>query len=140
MTEERTRVRPVIDAGTGLGALTEALAQREIETGLSAVCAWCTHYWEAREQAAGRPCACAVADCGGPAAGRAFPRYRGPRPHLATYCFICGQPAVFGVTFHGASGGSLGCCRKHEPQLRQILARRGMRVVVNERLVAAPKK
>lgn len=69
--------------------LTEAQVQREIETGLSAVCAWCLHYWEAKGRAKGTPFACGVGGCGGPSQGRAFPRYTGPRPNKAAHCFIC---------------------------------------------------
>lgn len=111
--------------------ITETMAKAEIASGLSAVCAWCTRYWEGREKHG----MCGVPFCGGPAVGRAFPKYAGPRAgQIAMICFVCGAEADLGCEFHGQ--GIVGCCRKHEPKLREILARpSGRPVVVNERLV-----
>lgn len=118
--------------------LTEAMVQKEIDTGLSAVCAWCTRYWEARGRAHGTAFACGVGGCGGPGQGRAFPKYAGPRPNKASYCFICGREADMAVEFHGQQGGMVGCCAKHERMLRMVLANRpGTPMRVNERLVPA---
>lgn len=113
--------------------LSEKIIQREISNGLSAVCAWCEHHWATLRE--GATPGCQQADCGGPLKGLAFPRYKGPRPHLATYCFICGKDADMGVEF--AARGSVGCCQAHEHTLRQMISQRrdGRAVVVNERLV-----
>jgi hypothetical protein len=116
--------------------LTEAMVQREIDTGLSAVCAWCLHYWEARGRAKGTPFACGAGGCGGPSQGRAFPRYNGPRPNKASYCFICGRDADMAVEFHAPdAGGMVGCCAAHERMLKMVLANRRAQLVVKERLV-----
>jgi hypothetical protein len=116
--------------------LTEAQVQREIDTGLSAVCAWCLHYWEAKGRAHGAPFACGAGGCGGPSQGRAFPRYSGPRPHKASYCFICGRDADMAVEFHQPeAGGMVGCCKAHERMLKMVLANRRAQLVVREQLV-----
>jgi hypothetical protein len=111
--------------------LSEMIIKREIANGMSAVCAWCEHHWSALKE--GRTPGCQQHDCGGPLKGLAFPRYKGPRPHLASYCFICGTDADMAVEFTGR--GSVGCCKGHESSLRKMIARDGQAVVVNERLV-----
>ena len=113
--------------------LDSAAVQKEIDTGLSAVCSWCTHYWDARARD-GKAVRCSIAGCGGPGKGMAFPRYSGPRSNLASYCFVCGAEAQMAVEFHGSGGGMVGCCNEHEPLLRRILANQKP-LVVRERLV-----
>lgn len=113
--------------------------KREIETGLSAVCAWCNRYWEAKDRMGGAAFQCGVHGCGGPSVGMAFPKYTGPRPNKATYCFVCGGDPAGAVEFH-RTGGMLGFCMKHEALMRRILARVvGDKLVVGERIVQAPK-
>jgi hypothetical protein len=117
--------------------LNEKIIKLEIENGLSAVCAWCEHHWATLRE--GATPGCQQKDCGGPIKGRAFPFYKGPRPNLASYCFICGQDADLSVEFSGR--GHVGCCAIHEVQLRKMLSRSGHPVVVRERIVpvvAAP--
>lgn len=111
--------------------LSEVVIQREIDNGMSAVCAWCEHHWATLKD--GATPGCQQADCGGPMRGKAFPRYKGPRPNLASYCFICGQESDLSVEFSG--GGHIGCCAPHEVQLRRMLSRSGKPVVVRERIV-----
>lgn len=116
--------------------LNEFQVRREIEdTGLSAVCAWCERYWEAKARAEGHAFGCGVGGCGGPGVGGAFHLYKGPRPNKASYCYVCGAEADLAVEFHGAAGGLVGCCKAHEQTLRIMLSRTGKPVVVNERLV-----
>jgi len=116
--------------------LTEVEVQREIEAGLSAVCAWCTHYWAAKAQMPLGMCGCGRVDCGGPIAGRAFPQYSGPRANKAAYCFVCGGEAQMAVEFHQeGAGGMVGCCADHERVLKGLLADRRKKIVVRERLV-----
>lgn len=111
--------------------LSETMVKKQIDGGVSAVCAWCEHYW-VRLRDGGTP-GCQQPDCGGPLSGKAFPRYKGPRPHLASYCFVCGTEADMAVEFTGR--GSVGCCTGHESLLRKMIARDGQSVVVKERLV-----
>jgi hypothetical protein len=111
--------------------LNEKLIQREIDHGLSAVCAWCEHHWATLRE--GATPGCQQVGCGGPGTGRAFPRYRGPRPILATYCYICGQDADLAVEMGGQ--GAVGCCADHEALMRRMLSRDGRPVVVREHLV-----
>lgn len=111
--------------------LTAEMAQREIDAGLAAVCAWCEHHWNVK-QGQLRP-GCQQAECGGPMVGRAFPLYRGPRPDKAAYCYVCGRESDMAVGF--GSGGVIGCCENHEGMLRQMLARSSRKLVVRERVV-----
>ncbi len=116
--------------------LTEPQVRREIETGLSAVCAWCLRYWEAKDRARGTPFSCGVGGCGGPSQGRAFPKYAGPRANKAAYCMFCGRTADMAVEFHQeGAGGMVGCCADHERLLKMVLANRKAQLVVRERLV-----
>jgi hypothetical protein len=116
--------------------LNEFKVQREIkDTGLSAVCAWCERYWEAKARTEGRAFQCGVQGCCGPGKGGAFAQYKGPRPNKASYCFICSAEADMAVEIHGAAGGMIGCCKSHESALKLMLSRTGKPVVVNERLV-----
>ncbi len=115
--------------------LNEFKVKREIkETGLSAVCAWCERYWEAKSRTNGVAFQCGVKGCGGPGMGKAFPMYKGPRMNKAAYCFVCGEPSDMAVEFHDG-GGMVGCCNKHEKALKLMLSRTGKPVVTNERLV-----
>lgn len=121
--------------------LNEFKVKREIkETGLSAVCAWCERYWEAKSRTNGVAFQCGVQGCGGPGMGMAFPMYKGPRMNKVAYCFVCGEPSEMavefrGVTGKGGNGSMLGCCKKHEKALKLMLSRTGKPVVTNERLV-----
>jgi hypothetical protein len=111
--------------------LSEKLIQREIDSGLSAVCAWCEHHWATLRD--GTTPGCQQTDCGGPLKGRAFPRYKGPRADLASYCFICGKDADMAVQIDGK--GFIGCCDSHKTLMMETFKRKGGAVVVKERVV-----
>lgn len=90
--------------------ITAEMAEKEIVTGLSAVCAWCEHWHEAKRR--GEVSACGK-PCGGPASGMVFPMYRGPMSgRLGEMCFICGGEASAGLQW---KGGFIGVCKKFEP-------------------------
>jgi hypothetical protein len=111
--------------------LSEKLIQREIDHGLSAVCAWCEHHWVTLRE--GATPGCQQTECGGPMKDRAFPLYKGPRPHLASYCYICGVEADMAVGIGGK--GTVGCCDAHQSLMRRMLSRSGDPIVVKEHLV-----
>jgi len=82
--------------------------------GMSAVCAWCLKYWNARghDDANSSSWQCqATKPCGGPMQGMAFPEYEGPmKGKLASFCYICGGPPDAAVDIGGK--GMLGVCNK----------------------------
>lgn len=82
-----------------------------IKGGMSAVCAWCLKYWNAREhdkKAVAWRCQSSK-PCGGPMQGMAFPEYEGPmQGRLASFCYICGADADAAVEIHGK--GIVGVC------------------------------
>ena len=121
--------------------LTAEMAKREMETGLSAVCAWCEH-WHSGKFFDGRA-GCLRSGCGGPGGRppRAFPQYKGPlQGQLASICFICGKDADASVEFHGGKG-MIGVCDAHTVILKKLLLMHGGRSpVVSERWVAVPQK
>jgi len=55
---------------------------------------------------------CGVGECGGPAKGRAFPKYKGPLGPiaLASQCFVCGEVGNIGITILDRT---LACCEPH---------------------------
>jgi|GEM_PF-3111701 len=87
------------------------------KNGISAVCAWCLKYWNARghDDANSSSYRCQSArPCGGPMQGMAFPEYEGPmKGHLDSFCYICGGEPDACVAIHGK--GMVGVCknRKH---------------------------
>lgn len=107
--------------------ITREQAELEMQTGLSAICAWCEHWHEAKaKRAKGEPVACAK-DCGGPSSLRAFPLYKGPyKNNLASICFVCGEDAEAAVEI---GGGFLGVCGKHIQKVRDIMEQRKVTVV-----------
>ncbi len=79
-----------------------------IESGTSAVCATCDHYWDAIDRAAP---SCGQ-QCGGPMSGMAFDKYKGPVTDLSRFCFVCMAPPSHAVRAKG-NVRVLGCCRQH---------------------------
>jgi len=81
--------------------------------GLSAVCATCSRYWEARDRGIpGDACGSRVR-CGSPMAGDTFSDYDGPlRGALHLWCFVCSQQAHFGIRVNGRSQ-VIGACEEH---------------------------
>lgn len=95
------------------------IADRLIAGGLSAVCAWCEHFWRVFEQNQGREAHCGM-DCGGPMSHRAFPLYKGPMKNkFLDFCFICGKEASAGADINGK--GCVGICNDHVPQFKKML-------------------
>jgi hypothetical protein len=120
--------------------ITEHMAKIEIDTGLSAVCAWCEHWHNGKGRRG--MASCDVAGCGGPSVMRSFPMYTGPRySDLHSFCFICGKEAEACVEMNGRM---LGVCNRMGPEnetcmdkLRNMLKRR--RVIAKETVVPVVK-
>lgn len=87
------------------------LAQKEISTGLAAVCAWCEHYHNGKRNGM---VGCGKEDeCGGPLARRMFPLYKGPMENmLSSFCYICGGEPSGGIMI---GSKVLGICDKMGP-------------------------
>jgi hypothetical protein len=95
------------------------MIERLVDGGLSAVCAWCEHFWRVFEQNLGREAHCGK-DCGGPASHRAFPEYKGPmKGRFLEFCFICGKEASSGADINGK--GCVGICEEHVSKFKQML-------------------
>lgn len=89
--------------------------QNEIHSGTSPVCASCKHFWVAKDaglESCGQ-------DCGGPIAGKDFPKYDGPMTSLDKFCFACISEADYVVRSVGASR-LVGICRRHLPLLDRL--------------------
>ena len=118
--------------------ITAEMAKREIAMGLSAICAWCEHFHDAKLR--GEMISCGKRDCGGPSKNRAFPQYKGPiSGKLASICFICGEEADAGI---GIGGGVIGVCNRKGPggethleKFKGMITEPGKRLVVNEVVV-----
>jgi hypothetical protein len=112
--------------------LTAEMAKAEIETGLSAVCAWCEHWHENKERDCGR-------DCGGPGSKmKAFPAYKGPwEGNLINMCYICGKEPDAAIEL---GGGMLGVCKEHLEHFKKMIKRQpGDKLpVVKEQVVMVP--
>ena len=88
--------------------ITKDMAEIEIRQGLSAVCAWCEHWHNAKMR--GSTNGCLVQDCGGLAVGRAFPEYKGVyKGNLHKICFICGRSADAVIDIGGCA---IGVCNR----------------------------
>lgn len=75
--------------------VTEEVAAKLMKDGMVAVCAWCEHLHEAKDKGTDN---CEMVGCGGPAALKGFPKYKGPMEgSLAKICYLCGQEADFGA-------------------------------------------
>src|SRR5580704_18062553 len=86
-----------------------------IEDGLSAVCAMCENFWSAQEKGLS---GCGQR-CGGPMAGGAFDKYRGPVTDFSKFCFVCGSKATHAVRATG-NVRVLGCCATHIDTVKQF--------------------
>jgi hypothetical protein len=90
--------------------VTEENAAKLMIDGMVAVCAWCEHLHEAKGKGLS---SCEMEGCGGPAALKSFPRYKGPmESSLAKMCYLCGQEADFGAMLNGRM---LGVCNRTIP-------------------------
>lgn len=83
-----------------------------IKSGLSAVCATCSNYWEARDKGIPGDKCLAVNGCGSPIAGDVFHEYRGPMTHFDKFCFVCAADATHAIRVRGNTR-LIGCCSEH---------------------------
>jgi hypothetical protein len=107
--------------------ITREDAEREMQTGLCAVCAWCEHWHDAKAKRNPTQQVACGKDCGGPSSLRAFPLYKGPYSgNLGKICFVCGEDAEASVQIED---GFLGVCGKHIQTVRDIMEQRKVTVV-----------
>lgn len=74
-----------------------------IDNGLCAICAWCEHWHNRKDNKQGTGSfSCDVLGCGGPLVGGNFIKYKGPlSSNLHSICFICGKEASSGIDIRG---------------------------------------
>jgi hypothetical protein len=90
--------------------------------GLSAVCATCTKYWEARDRdLPGHQCL-STERCGSPLAGDCFHEYEGPISDLSKLCFVCGEPSKYGLRV-GQLIRTIGACAEHVQMVHKVQAK-----------------
>lgn len=85
---------------------------RAMAGGLSAVCATCEKFWQARERQLDH--CLATAGCCSPLGGGTFPEYHGPLNDAAfkQFCFVCGDKSQRAVRV-GRSPRLIGVCGRH---------------------------
>ena len=82
-------------------------------SGLSAVCATCQKYWDARDKGIPGDACTTRLKCGSPMAGDAFTDYDGPlKGALHQWCFVCAKQADFGIRVTGRVT-VVGACKAH---------------------------
>jgi len=116
--------------------ITAQKVMAELATGLSAVCAWCEHWHNAKDR--GVEAMCGQLQCGGPSVGKGFPSYKGIMENrLNSFCFICNNDAEAGVEIDGRM---IGVCNTMGPngetcmdKLKKILARQ--KIIARENVV-----
>lgn len=91
-------------------------------SGTSVVCATCDHYWNALDKKLG---SCGQ-NCGGPMAGMAFPKYKGPITNLVNICFRCGSPSTHALRLE--DNKALGCCDSHLELVKKLKPENGRAV------------
>jgi hypothetical protein len=104
--------------------------QAAMKSGLSAVCATCTKYWEARERGVPGFKCLATDGCGSPIAGDDFHEYVGPLSAggaMEKFCFVCASPAKIGVRAKGKLR-IVGVCEAHLPMLKTHRATNAMKI------------
>jgi hypothetical protein len=90
--------------------VNEKMAAKMMTNGMVAVCALCAHLHEAKSKGADN---CEMIGCGGPAALKGFPLYKGPMDNcLAKICYLCGREADFGAMI---GGRMIGVCNRIIP-------------------------
>jgi len=105
-----------------------AAIERAVRGGLSAVCATCLSYWEARDRGLPEPRCLAEDDCASPFGGDTFHEYQGPITDFGCFCFVCGVDPSFLVRVVPCSPRRLpvpdrkvGVCAKHATWLAQFM-------------------
>lgn len=96
-----------------------------VSRGLSAVCATCEKYWDARDKGVEGDACLAADGCGSPIAGDVFHEYRGPMTQFDKFCFACGNQATHAVRVD-MYVRVIGVCGKHV-ELVQTLKPEGKR-------------
>lgn len=116
--------------------VTKEMAEREMSTGLSAVCAWCEHWHNNKDRNHEVVCG---QSCGGPKRGMAFPKYKGPwEGSLVRLCFVCGDEPDAMAEIKGQ--GMVGVCSFHVGHMKKILASpNGKSPIVRERWNPVPR-
>jgi len=99
--------------------LNPDLAEAAVRSGLSAVCATCTRYWEGRDQGLPEPRCTAKTKCGSPLAGDDFHEYDGPIIDFDRQCFVCASPSRYGITVRGRKR-IIGVCATHAKLLSDL--------------------
>lgn len=90
-----------------------------VKSGVSAVCATCTRWWEGQDRGLSK--CTAASSCGGPIAGMDFPLYEGPIAAFERFCFVCASEAPFGIKLPERSR-VIGICRSHIGMLDRYVA------------------
>jgi len=91
-------------------------------SGLSAVCATCQKYWEARDRGIPGDACTTKMKCGSPIAGDAFTDYDGPlKGALHLWCFVCAQKSDFGIRVTGRVT-TIGACKEHIRYVERLRA------------------
>ena len=95
---------------------------RVMSEGLSAVCASCKLFWEARDQELPGFTCLAKDKCGSPIVGDDFHEYDGYLKHtLYNFCFVCGNKSDFGIRIP-LKKSTIGVCRGHLTLLKNSQA------------------
>lgn len=91
-------------------------------SGLSAVCATCQKYWEARDRGVPGDACTSKMKCGSPIAGDAFTDYNGPlKGALHQLCFVCAKQSDFGIKVTGRLA-TVGICKEHVRYVEHLRA------------------
>ena len=92
--------------------------RKEVESGLSPVCATCSRYWEGKARGLASHCATEVR-CGSPIAGDTFSDYQGPLTDFTRFCFACPSSA-HQVVQVGDAERKIGVCQSHVSLLHEL--------------------
>lgn len=102
-------------------------------SGLSAVCATCRKYWEARDLGIPGDACTTKVRCGSPMAGDTFSDYDGPlKGSLHRWCFVCAGKAQFGIQVNGRPT-TVGACVQHVRYAETFKAVNGPTPVIDVR-------
>jgi len=108
--------------------ITVAMMKAASASGLSAVCASCERYWEARERGIPGDRCLAPRPCGSPLSGDCFSDYRGilTAEAFQRFCFVCGGAATNRLR-SSAWSRTIGVCDEHVRWLQDSEMRRRLR-------------
>lgn len=82
------------------------------QMGYAFPCAHCIHLADSVFRLKGD--SCNVSSCGGPIAGKSFPKFKStvPRVIVIDKCFVCGEDAMYSA--EAKDGGKIGVCENHK--------------------------